>query len=130
MWEYVFSRVTPPTPTGIYTFHGIKSSCIIYVPDASTLAYRAATNWVTYAAYIYPVSNRTGNAVILFESNGGSVVAPLVGVKGEVAVKPSDPVKEGGTFGGWYKEVGLTNAWNWLSDVFPSTNRTLYAKWA
>jgi hypothetical protein len=30
----------------------------IYVPDASVAAYKAATNWVSYANYIYPLSTR------------------------------------------------------------------------
>ena len=35
----------------------------------------------------------------------------------------------GYTFGGWYKEAGCTNAWNFASDVVSGENKTLYAKW-
>ena len=38
------------------------------------------------------------------------------------------PTADGNTFGGWYKEPGCTNAWNFASDVVNS-DKTLYAKW-
>ena len=128
--EYVFSPTIPQTLSDVNAFSNINGICKIYVPDASTLAYRAETNWVTYADYIQPVSNRTGDAVILFEDNGAdAAVAPLVGTKGDVATQPADPTKGADTFDGWYKDAGLTTAWNWATDVFSSTNLTLYAKW-
>jgi uncharacterized repeat protein (TIGR02543 family) len=127
--EYVILPTTPQTLSNTNAFLLINAACKIYVPDASTLAYRAATNWVTYANYIHPISNRTGDAVILFQSNGGTPVAPLVGTKGDVPTKPTDPTKSGSTFDGWHKDAGLTTAWNWATDVYPSTNLTLYAKW-
>jgi len=129
MDEYIFQPTSPPTMAATSVFTGIKLLTRIYVPDASTLAYRAATNWTTYADYIYPLSNRSGSAVILFESNGGTAVTPLTGTTGNTATEPTAPTKDGFTFSGWYKESGLTNAWNWASDVFPATNLTLYAKW-
>jgi len=129
MDEYIFQPTSPPTMAATSVFTGIKLWTRIYVPDASTLAYRAATNWTTYANYIYPLSNRSGSAVILFESNGGTAVTPLTGTTGNTATEPTAPTKDGFTFSGWYKEAELTNAWNWASDVFPATNLTLYAKW-
>ena len=56
--EYVFNSTTPPALANINAFTDIKSSCKIYVPDASLAAYKAATNWLTYADYIYPLSER------------------------------------------------------------------------
>lgn len=53
MKEYHVLPTIPPT-IGAYTFKGIPSDCIIYVPysaDHSILeAYKAATNWSTYAS--------------------------------------------------------------------------------
>lgn len=65
---------------------------------------------------------------VTFNSNGGSAVAPMQVAQGEKITKPTDPTKSGFTFGGWYKEVGLTNAWNFANDVVTG-NITLYAKW-
>lgn len=57
--EYVFNSTTPPTLANINAFGDIRSSCKIYVPDASLATYKAATNWSTYADYIYAMSDRT-----------------------------------------------------------------------
>lgn len=55
--EMIFLETTPPTLTGA-NFPNINPICKIYVPDASVEAYKAATNWVTYANYIYPLSEK------------------------------------------------------------------------
>jgi hypothetical protein len=56
--EYTFLSITPPTLAATSAFSGINAACKIYVPDASVAAYKAATNWVTYANYIYPLSTK------------------------------------------------------------------------
>jgi hypothetical protein len=56
--EYTFNSTTPPTLANINAFTGINSACKIYVPDASVATYKAATNWVTYVNYIYPLSTK------------------------------------------------------------------------
>ena len=55
--EYKFYATTPPTLAHTNVFSNINSICKIYVPDDSLTAYRTATNWVTYANYIYPLSD-------------------------------------------------------------------------
>lgn len=54
--EYIFLSTTPPTLANINAFTGINPICKIYVPDASVEAYKAATNWNNYSAYITPLS--------------------------------------------------------------------------
>jgi hypothetical protein len=56
--EYTFLSTTPPTLAATNSFNGINAACKIYVPDASVAAYKAATNWSTYANYIYPLSTK------------------------------------------------------------------------
>jgi hypothetical protein len=56
--EYTFLSTTPPTLANINAFTNINAACKIYVPDASVAAYKAATNWSTYANYIYPLSTK------------------------------------------------------------------------
>jgi hypothetical protein len=58
MLEYTFNSTTPPTLANINAFTGINAACKIYVPDGDVATYKAATNWVTYANYIYPLSTR------------------------------------------------------------------------
>jgi hypothetical protein len=56
--EYTFLNTTPPTLASTNALAGINAACKIYVPDASVAAYKAATNWITYANYIYPLSTK------------------------------------------------------------------------
>lgn len=56
--EYTFLSTTPPTLAATSAFTGIQTGCKIYVPDASVSAYQSATNWSTYATYIYPLSTK------------------------------------------------------------------------
>jgi hypothetical protein len=55
---FIFKSTTPPTLANINAFAGINPICKIYVPDASVEAYKTATNWITYANYIYPLSQK------------------------------------------------------------------------
>jgi uncharacterized repeat protein (TIGR02543 family) len=66
---------------------------------------------------------------VTFNSNGGSTVADIPNVtSGATITKPTDPTKDGYTFGGWYKEAGLTNAWNFTTDTV-TVDIALHAKW-
>ena len=51
----VFRRTAPPTLNSS-TFAGLSQTVIIYVPDESVEAYKAATNWSVYAEQIHPLS--------------------------------------------------------------------------
>ena len=44
------------------------------------------------------------------------------------ATEPTAPTEAGYTFGGWYKEAGCTNPWNFETDKV-TADTTLYAKW-
>jgi uncharacterized repeat protein (TIGR02543 family) len=66
---------------------------------------------------------------VTFNSNGGSEVTSQTVAHGGKADKPADPDKGMGYgFGGWYKESGLTNTWDFNTDTV-TNNITLYAKW-
>ena len=71
--------------------------------------------------------NIMGTPEITFESNGGSSV-PMQTVKvGNKVTEPSNPVKDGYTFAGWYKESSLLNRYSFDQPV--TQHMTLYAKW-
>jgi len=65
---------------------------------------------------------------VTFESNGGDAVSHQILPYGTTASTPTVPKKTWYTFWGWYKNVWLTNAWTFVSDVVTSST-TLYAKW-
>jgi len=66
---------------------------------------------------------------VTFNSNGGSDVAPITGVKsGSKIDRPSPPTKAGYTLNGWCKDEACNNPWNFTSDTV-TEDITLYAKW-
>ncbi|MGE7691652.1 InlB B-repeat-containing protein [Lysinibacillus sp. NPDC097214] len=66
--------------------------------------------------------------VVTFDANGGSEVPSQSVGFGELIKATSTSVKAGYTFGGWYKDNGLTEAWDFAKDVV-TKNVTLFAKW-
>jgi len=66
--------------------------------------------------------------LVIFDSQGGSAIEAQTVDHGELVIEPADPTKAGFTFGGWYKEAGCTNAWDFVTDTV-TADVTLYAKW-
>jgi uncharacterized repeat protein (TIGR02543 family) len=64
---------------------------------------------------------------ITFNSHGGSVVNAITLAAGDAVSAPMEPTREGYTFGGWYLDEGLTNAYAF--STMPAENITLHAKW-
>ncbi|MFC5452107.1 InlB B-repeat-containing protein [Paenibacillus aestuarii] len=76
---------------------------------------------------LYAGWTASGNA-ITFDSNGGStVVGETVSTGGKV-MKPSDPVKNGYAFAGWYSDSQLQSAFD-FDNTTVSGALTLYAGW-
>lgn len=66
---------------------------------------------------------------ITFQSNGGSVVSPISNItSGSNVIEPSNPIKTGFIFAGWFTDELLLNPWNFESDLV-TLDLTLYAKW-
>ncbi|ODV54434.1 InlB B-repeat-containing protein [Lysinibacillus fusiformis] len=65
---------------------------------------------------------------VSFETDGGSAVPSQSVVNGGMATMPEvEPTKAGYTFGGWYKDVGYTQTYDFTSVI--TENTTIYAKW-
>jgi uncharacterized repeat protein (TIGR02543 family)/prepilin-type N-terminal cleavage/methylation domain-containing protein len=64
---------------------------------------------------------------VSFYSNGGSNVSSQSIASGQTATRPTNPTKSGYTFGGWYTNSSLTNAFSFSTPITNDTN--LYAKW-
>ncbi len=65
--------------------------------------------------------------IIRFETNGGSEISNVTVKKGELLKAPSNPIKEGFTFNGWYTDEALTSKYDFSTPV--TKGFTLYAKW-
>lgn len=81
-----------------------------------------ANDITVYAGWYSTTSVR-----VLYDSMGGSAVAPSVGAAGASFSLPEDPVREGYSFAGWYSDPACKELFT--SAVFPSENTTLYARW-
>lgn len=108
----------------------VASGYTVSSPDMSTTGQKTVT--VTYegktANYTINVSN-TPSYTVTFNANGhGTAPASQTIVSGGKVTKPTDPTASGYTFGGWYKEAGCTNAWNFNTDTVTG-NTELFAKW-
>ena len=69
---------------------------------------------------------------VTFNLNGHGSSAPVSQFvnNGSKATDPSySESVTGYIFGGWYKEEGCSNAWNFATDVVSGESKTLYAKW-
>ena len=83
----------------------------------------AKSSWASHECTYIP------NHTVSFDANGhGTAPEDQCITDGEKASQPTAPTATGYTFGGWYKEAGCTNAWDFANDVVTS-DITLYAKW-
>ena len=69
------------------------------------------------------------DCTVRFETNGGSKIDPVTAIYGELLERPKDPVREGKHIVGWFKDIHLTEEWDFKNDTVKG-NMTLYAKWA
>lgn len=69
---------------------------------------------------------RDVNYTVMFDTKGGSNIAPLSIRNGKTAAKPVDPVLEGKVFLGWYKDEACTEAYQFGAEVV-TRDITLYA---
>ena len=106
------TKVVNPTATITYTLTATNTTDNV-------------TSTVTINVGIIPEPD---TYTVTFDSQGGSIVGSQVVGYGGLVTEPTDPTKEGYTFGGWYTESGCTNAWDFATDTVTS-GMTLYAKW-
>ncbi len=122
LFQKISANNVSPTPIGTNTFNAInKTTCELLVPTGSKTAYQIALYWKDF-------TNITEGVFVNFDSQGGSAISFLNPVSGTTITLPTPPTRTGYTFGGWYKEAGCLNSWNFATDVV-TANLTLYAKW-
>ena len=85
-------------------------------PVTSNLTIHA--KWIDYTPVIH---------VVKFESNGGTYIADVEVENGNALAAPSDPVREGYVFLGWFEDQACTIPYDFSQPV--TNSMTLYAKW-
>ncbi|MFC4102656.1 InlB B-repeat-containing protein [Paenibacillus xanthanilyticus] len=121
-----------PTRTG-YLFDGKW-----YTDSALTQEYNFDTPVVNtlgddhiYALTLYAgwIQLEADKFLVEFNAQGGSKVASIPNVvSGSAIAEPAPPVRDGYTFGRWYKDSAYATAWNFSTDTVTAAT-TLFAKW-
>ena len=93
---------------------------LVSLPDGSG-SYKCKSNVLTVIL--------TADCTVRFETNGGTPIDPVTAIYGELLTRPEDPVREGKYFAGWFKDIHLTEEWDFATDTVKG-NMTLYAKWS
>lgn len=124
------------TPGRMYGYHvGDGEAYALYTPEgqqqnwctASVIADERGNLYYTNdSGTLFAFAGKPGFQVT-FEVNGGSYVSSRFVAAGSVLVQPDDPTREGYTFGGWYEDEALTQAWDFSAPIVQTI--TLYAKW-
>ncbi|WP_189013619.1 S-layer homology domain-containing protein [Paenibacillus marchantiophytorum] len=86
-----------------------------------------SVNGMQMATTTSSTAKMTVNLLVSFDSNGGSAVTSQTLSSNSTATKPTDPTRSGYTFSGWYRNIGLTNAFDFSTPI--TLNTALYAKW-
>ncbi|GBG10250.1 hypothetical protein PAT3040_04971 [Paenibacillus agaridevorans] len=130
--EKAIRPATDPTRSG-YLFDGKW-----YTDSAFTQEYNFDTPVVNtlgdnhiYAMTLYAgwIELEAGKFLVEFNTLGGSPVMSIPNlVSGTSITAPQTPVRNGYTFGGWFKDSAYTQAWNFESDTVTEAT-TLFAKW-
>ncbi|KAK3582200.1 hypothetical protein CHS0354_023736 [Potamilus streckersoni] len=115
------TKPADPTRAG-YTFGGW------YKEVGLVNAFNSETEVITANITLFALWIPNSYTVAFNTDDGGSAVPNAIVNHGEKVTKPADPTRAGYTFGGWYKEVGLVNAFNFDTEII-TANITLYAKW-
>jgi uncharacterized repeat protein (TIGR02543 family) len=118
------SKVTEPatmTRTG-YTFGGwFKENSLIN-------RWNFANDTVTGTITLYAKWTLNKYSVTFNANSGTPAPAQQTIDHGGKVTEPSTMTRTGYTFGGWFKESGFTNQWNFANDTVAGAI-TLYAKW-
>ena len=119
--EYNTSIIAPTEPTKIgYTFSGwYNDSSLTSAYDFDTPITADITLYAKWTINNYTVS---------FNSSGGSTITSQHIDYNSMTIEPATPpIKTGYTFAGWYSDIDLINAYNFMTLV--TADITLYAKW-
>lgn len=114
------SVILPTLKRAHYMFGGWYEDSA-FTQKVESISVNAGKNYELHAQWI-PVTY-----TVSFYANGGTTVTDQTVEYNGKAVKPSDPVQEGYTFGGWYLDVACTQAYDFDAEI--TDDVCLCAKW-
>ncbi len=77
---------------------------------------------------VYDQVANSNSVTVTFNYNNGDNVTTSDYEKDDLVIKPTNPIKIGYSFKGWYSDESCTTAWDFENDVV-TENMNLYAKW-
>lgn len=150
---WIALSVTPVTTTTVNYYEGetitstldVEQGSLLVKPTDPVLADNTFIGWETESGLIWDFNNdiATGDVLnltakfvadtsvlytISFNTNGGTIVDPLLVVENETVIAPTAPTKDGYTFTGWYIDSELTTLFSFLGATI-TEDVQLYAKW-
>ena len=122
MSGFKVAKPADPTKSG-NEFAGWYADSTLTTPfDFSTPITKDTTIYAKWTVAAEPVTYS-----VVFNTNGGSFISAQSVKSGEKAVKPADPIKEGFTFDGWYKDSECKTVFDFNAPITGPT--IVYAKW-
>ncbi|MEG0015781.1 MAG: DUF4430 domain-containing protein [Gordonibacter sp.] len=123
-------------PGGVYGYRlGDVSAYTLFTPGDGQQSYglgsvvadeKGNLYYTNDSGHLFALKGQEGVRVT-FESNGGSYVGTSYVALGKAVLRPTDPVRQGSTFDGWFSNAACTAAWDFNTAV--QEGITLYAKW-
>ena len=94
----------------------------------TTIQVRGRFSSVTYQWTFYPEMTNVDDCIVMFDTQGGSVVDAQIIEKGTMISEPSaQPIKNGYLFRGWYNEATCESLFDFGVPI--AADATAYAKW-
>ena len=133
--EKLTATVEPYTATYKEVTWKSSNPSIATVTDGTVKALKAGSAVITATSLDGTKSTSCNVTVteikytVKFHLNGGGSPQPAnqTVVSGAKATKPANPTRSGYKFGGWFKEAGCSNAWDFATAV--KNDMYVYAKW-
>lgn len=118
------------TPNGLYSMDKViyNGTEVTGELSGNTWTAPALTGNAALSVSFKLIGGGTPTYTVTFDANGhGTAPASQTVLSGYTATEPTAPTAAGWVFGGWYKEVACTNAFDFATPI--TGNITLYAKW-
>ena len=131
--DVLFSQIVPSGDTVSAPPEPVKEGFVFdgwYLDSECTLPWDFVSGTVTSSMTLYAkwsAANAKKIVTVFFNSNGGSDVADVIIELGTVLAEPTQPVREGFDFAGWFSDRSCSMPWNFSMEV--TGDMTLYAGW-
>ena len=111
------------TTVGSVQFRVLGTKGISRISNRDALVSGGQCSWQDVSIAI------AGDCIVRFETNGGHAINDMTVRCGHLIPEPDTPTRRGYSFGGWYRDEGFNEPWDFENDLVES-DMTLYARWS